>query len=1084
MEFGRWELRNDSSYYFSKDAIIWPSSNALDEGKLTTEENLRNIYRDLTDRNFVTKYNYFNLSLNANRNGVIVSPGEAVIQGYHFYTKNTVEVKVPDNRIQNENGTYSSGPIIQYTLGISLSYDAANHVTGDIINREGITGESEMLSGVYLKWFDECQLECYYDNILVLGRAWVQNGAIVKDGTMVDGRIIYHGFEPDPFKDHKYYAESVELEIHGHATTIYDTLRDNMSQIHEQLYTYDSMHFPIELDRQDRTKPPSFVTDIQDYVNHLPDWYTSKYGDYMTGALRFNNLSIDAMREFMNESRDTDLNPYIKDSTNISFQDSVLISPRTYGDLVRYMSDTVASRKDPNSEKEIGQNYDYNVGGTVMSIVPGSYKNTTDYNNGYTGIHSSLVAQRYGETGLRIHTGEGNETTINNYTRLVHYNKNDTGTIYNKANTNNTNNLNTSKFIIENVDTDNRRVSIDMKNGELFIDSYTVPVNNKYKETNITNNKYNGKYSGSGIQFFTSGVDTDYHHNIDFRIDEYNISMAAHQYINHRTSTRGTQSLGKTTDNLHFKVGLGSNYDNNIEYDSNNNFYKYEIIEDYTNTDPYLHLGNLRLRSNTVDGNYDIKQNTIEIINTGDDKGYLPYIRLKPRVYSEQYLAESVIQLGTTKYDDYTGNNAEDNTLNRIIMKKVGINNEDNTTNSYTYLEQDFRLSTGTGQGQSKIFNKWITPTNIANNNIMENNAPIYEEIAGMYSAGNIGCSTGWLSPGNSNKNENSTEPYANDKEWVRFTRFRYNNDKDQVNGGTYTEAHNANQGRQWGTPYNIEFNTNVANERANQIIWRFNGSTGVQDNINLKNTPPVILSYIHDSTEEQGTPTKYTNWKDSDNPGYNGGKGTFETYIDHNGNTHRNPTNKVRDFLLLENAGLSVAGDINNPSWCGDTLNTNNHLGVTIVQGRVYNAVYNDFAETYEKNDINEIAQVGELIALNPETGKYQVCEGFENELVVGVQSNTYAFLAGGNRINNTQDILDLEQEYFTVGIAGKVWVRVTDDSYIFPGDLITSSFEKGKAMKSEYKRKGTIIGKALTQPKYFEEYKCYMILMQIMLG
>ena len=84
MEFGRWELRNDSSYYFSKDAIIWPSSNALDEGKLTTEENLRNIYRDLTDRNFVTKYNYFNLSLNANRNGVIVSPGEAVIQGYHF----------------------------------------------------------------------------------------------------------------------------------------------------------------------------------------------------------------------------------------------------------------------------------------------------------------------------------------------------------------------------------------------------------------------------------------------------------------------------------------------------------------------------------------------------------------------------------------------------------------------------------------------------------------------------------------------------------------------------------------------------------------------------------------------------------------------------------------------------------------------------------------------------------------------------------------------------------------------------------------------------------------------------------------
>lgn len=1052
MEFGNWELREDSTYYLSKDAMIWPSSNALDEGKLTTEENLRNIYRDLTTKNFVTKYNHFSLTMNASRNAIIVSPGEAVIQGYHFYTKNSVEVKVPDNRVKNEDGSFSSGIIVQYTLGISLIFDAANHITGDVVNKEGNIGESEILSGVYLKWFDECQLECNYDNILVLGRAWVQNGTIVKDGTAIDGRMIYHGFEQDPFKDHKYDAKSVEVEIHGHGMTTYDTLRDNMTQIHERLYTYDSMHFPIELNRQNRTKAPSYVTDIQDFVNHVPDWYTSKYGDYMTGALRFNNLSIDAMREFTKLSSTSDMTKFVKDSVNNDFQDSVLISPRTYGDLTRTTSHTVGSNINHNTQIEEGKNYDYNVGGTIMSIVPGTYLNTTDYNHGYTGIHATLLAQRFGDTGLRIHTGEGNETAINGYTRLVHHNMDDTGLKYNK----NGSSKCTSKFIIENVSESDRKSSINMKNGEIFIDSYTSPNTIADKEDKLTDSKYEGSSLGSGIQFFTSSSNSIRERNIDFRIDEHDISMASHKYENHRTGTRNT---------VHFKVGLGIN-ENGVEAPID---------------DPYLNLGNLRIRSNKLLGK-SIKQNTIEIIDTNNNS--LPYININPRVYSKQYLAEEIIQLGTSCDKDFDNDNAQDKTLNRIIMKRVTTNNKDDSSNSYTYLEQNHRVSDGS-TSTSKVFNKWITP--IGNTNIMSN-TPEYSEIAGMYSAGNIGCSTGWLDGSTSLNEGNTSNPYGNDKEWVRFTRFRYALDKDSVNGGSNSNdennstcAHDSINGRKWGDAYNIEFNTNIANERANQIIWRFNGSCGHQDEISLKNSPPVVLSYIHDSTEETGTPTKYTNTDDA-NPGYNNGKGTFETYIDHNGYTHQNPTNKVRDFLLLENAGLSVSGDINNPSWCGDSLNTNNHLGVTIVHGRVYNAVYNDFAETFEKSNKEEIAKPGTLISLNPDTGKYEICEGFENKLVVGVQSNTYAFLAGGNRINGTQDILELENEYFTVAVSGKVWVNVIENSYIEPGDLLVSSFEKGKATKSNYNTPGTIIGKALCKPKYFENDNEYKVLVLIM--
>lgn len=1081
MEFGKWELRDNdyTSYYFSKDSIIFPSSNAVDQGKLTTEENMRNIYRDLTKKNFVTKYNYFSLSLNPNRNGVIVSPGEAVIQGYHFYAKNTVEVKVPNNTTYTESGRIDANqPIIQYTLGISLSYDAANHVTGDVVNKEAEVGESEMLSGVYVAWFTDCQLECYYDNILVLGRAWVQKGAIVQDGTILDDeRIIYHGFEIDPFKDHKFEANTVEVEVHGHKLTQYDTLRDNMTQIHEPLYTYDSMHFPIEINRQDRTKPPSFITDIQDYVNHLPDWYTSKYGDYMTGALRFNNLSIDAKREFKKLG-------IMKDSVENECSDSVFISPRTYGDLIR----------DNHNKVELDRlkDFNYSVGGTIMTIVPNTYSKGTDHNSGYTGVHAALISQLHGETGLRLHYGNGSDDKdVWNSTRIVHYNLDDDGRIYEKDETNYAKkSINTSKFIIENTDVDGRKSSINLKNGEIFIDSITSP-DKSYNEI-MKDNGFNGDYYGSGIQLYVGGDKTNPINNIDFRIDETRVSIAQHAYKNHRTATRGTKQNGNISDDLYYSLGVGISYDSSnsrdlIHRDTDNDVINYTVKYE-SNSDPYMTLGNLRIRSNSksdysqyeelkTDGT---KQNTIELLNHRD----LPFLRIRPRIYSEQYVAEELIQIGTSKYDNLIKNEAQNNTKDRIIMKKIGLTNLNNfdLDKSLTYFEQDYSIG-----DERLVLNKFMPAIN-------DSVIPNFNEISGILSSGNIGCSTKPMTPCRDNEsidtiNADSYNPYSDNAEWVRFTRFRYDLDKDKINGGTYEGDHiyddeGINRGRKWGDTYNIEFNTTVANRRANQIIWRFNGSKGEQTD-DIDNTPPVVLSYVHDNTTvNQGTPTKYTDYAgDTDNPsnGYDNGKGTYETWIDHAGVTQYNPTYKTRDFLLLENAGLVVSGDINNPSLFGDSLNASNHLGVCITGGRVYNSVYNDFAETFEKDNKEEIAKPGDLIALNAETGKYKICEKFNDRLIVGVQSNSYAYLAGGNKISGVQDIIELEHDYFTVALTGKVWVNVVKNSGIEPGDMICSSYQKGKATKAPADIPGTIIGKALCKPKYFEEEQEYKVLMLV---
>ena len=71
----------------------------------------------------------------------------------------------------------------------------------------------------------------------------------------------------------------------------------------------------------------------------------------------------------------------------------------------------------------------------------------------------------------------------------------------------------------------------------------------------------------------------------------------------------------------------------------------------------------------------------------------LPYVRIMPRTYSNEYLAEDLVQVGTTEEDDYFNNDAQNDTINRIIMKRVSKN--DNSINAYTYLEQDYGVSSG-----------------------------------------------------------------------------------------------------------------------------------------------------------------------------------------------------------------------------------------------------------------------------------------------------------------------------------------------------------------------------------------------------
>lgn len=1026
MKYGDWQLRDESSYWNSPDIRLFPSSNSVDEGALTIEDNLRNIVRRITSKNYVLKPNYFNLSLDAERKFVMISPGEGNIQGYDIRTVSTITVPVP-NTVETTS----------WTLGISLSYDAANNVTGDVIVSSVNTGNSEMFSGAYAYFFDECQVLNNADNILILGRIFCKDGKILEDGSKIvdgpyEGRIINKGLENDPFKENGLEGYKVEVKVNGMRMTPYDALPLNTTDVSE----YDSTLHPVDINRANSTKPPTFTTNLQDYLNYVGDWYVNKYGDYMSGALRMNQFSIDRKiledpENAANYVKDSVSDLTTEDNSKYKDTDSIFISPRTLGNLTS------------NNYSD----FQYNWGGTIMTVVPQSYSNGLDNEGKDTGNYAALISQGNGDTGLKLNHIDGGRTSI------VHCEEE---------------NKNTQNLLIENISKDDEIASIKIVEGQTFFDSYNSKGFQFYSASNDTTNVNN--YERGDIKGPVS---------VDFRIDDYTFSVAEHNPNNHRLNTRNENNLmnGSIEDTKHIELGVSANY-NNLETSVNSNNYK----------DPYLQLDNLRLKSNNVlnilsDDPIHYKVNTIEVVNTGGSRiekykqdvksdipygivnkpnsntNSTPYIRVKPSIYTNSTVSEDYIQVGTSKVDDILSNNASVNTKNKVVIARVDYDDSYDSVNSTTFIEQDVCYSIADenskeAKNSSIIFNKLSSFTFAANDDETNLDNKYSNVIGGIYSHGNIGASSAILPQYTGSKITDDILPYTPDKEWVRLTRFGYdevsNEDATKVNKYNYT----------YRDSYNIEFNTNVKNKPANQIIWNYNGSKEEPITSNV----PVILSYIHDEV------TNYPN----------------KEYFDQNMYLHKNPTYGIRDFLQLSNAGLFIEGDVNNPAIISDADNKSSfeRLGVTILGGRIYNAVYNDLAETYVKDNVDEIAEPGMVVSLNSETGKYKICDSYQDNLVVGVISDNYGILLGGKTIDNNSSYvkMDCQDEFFNVGISGKILVNVLGE--VNPGDLLVSSSVKGIATVCGNPKMGSIIGKALSNSKKIEGKSYKQCLMQIMLS
>lgn len=181
-------------------------------------------------------------------------------------------------------------------------------------------------------------------------------------------------------------------------------------------------------------------------------------------------------------------------------------------------------------------------------------------------------------------------------------------------------------------------------------------------------------------------------------------------------------------------------------------------------------------------------------------------------------------------------------------------------------------------------------------------------------------------------------------------------------------------------------------------------------------------------------------------------------TYIDLDGTLY-NEGKRVLDVNSSKASGKFYSGTTAPTST--NRLNYDGYFYAT----RVYNAVYNDYAELFEKYDPEEIIKAGDVVVKVPNTNKYTKSYKKSDRLVVGVVSDQYGHLIGG-----TGDEEYDNKHFVAIGLAGRNIVKVHGKA--MEGDLLISSTDAMATFSTDcHMDTGCIFGKVLNILEYNEE-------------
>lgn len=116
-----------------------------------------------------------------------------------------------------------------------------------------------------------------------------------------------------------------------------------------------------------------------------------------------------------------------------------------------------------------------------------------------------------------------------------------------------------------------------------------------------------------------------------------------------------------------------------------------------------------------------------------------------------------------------------------------------------------------------------------------------------------------------------------------------------------------------------------------------------------------------------------------------------------------------------------------------------------TFTANKVYNAVWNDYAEFYERGEHTE---PGDIIGLNPNSDKEEYIKAINPSMCVGVHSDEYGMLIGGEKQPKDKEYVEYNiNKFIPVGLVGRVKTKIVGTISI--GDKIVLSNIAGVGRK-----------------------------------
>lgn len=246
--------------------------------------------------------------------------------------------------------------------------------------------------------------------------------------------------------------------------------------------------------------------------------------------------------------------------------------------------------------------------------------------------------------------------------------------------------------------------------------------------------------------------------------------------------------------------------------------------------------------------------------------------------------------------------------------------------------------------------------------------------------------------------------------------------------GNASTSSTSVRLARNGDTRYPMTF---YWNGQGGQPAWLWGGNDGT--NMYVYNPRNFSVKYA-DSAGSAGTASRI----DFNSPGNNyicsGGIDTGDAIASNGCNL------KIASWWgigFYDECGKKYSGTI-------DTRNGNLRMTGTITGSRIYNAVYNDYAEFFERG--NEDVEAGDIVALDTSSEKEQYVRATEDsKVIVGVATDEFAHVIGGK----ADKMEDNYKDFIPVSLMGRVHVKVY--GRVKPGDKITASNMPGIGRKAE---------------------------------